>query len=292
MPITTGGGHVHTLDRVRGVRGALLPLTCPVLYFTCPFARLHASRIVWPACVSHCVAASDVARIGARASACARAVCSPTLGRGLGPVRRRRRRVLVGHPACLPRLPASLQFFPPVPPERGGAFCLSRRLIDFRSGSHVTPQSRLKLAPQPFPFSQRRNGNGGTIGRCPPHAHACQVWGLGCRHRRSCFQGSARTPFFFSGSSETLPSVVLQNNQQQPMEGPGGELEHRLRADREGRFFFRNRFARPIARSLALTGALDSSQSAAAAFSAASARPFRSVRFALGDRGTFSFTSR
>jgi hypothetical protein len=102
-------GHVHALDRVRVVGGAILPMTCRSLPPTCLFARLHASRILWPAC-SRIVwpackpAASDVARVGARA--CARGVCSPARGRGLSTVRRRRRRVYLARAPCVPSPPA------------------------------------------------------------------------------------------------------------------------------------------------------------------------------------------
>jgi hypothetical protein len=56
-------GHGHALDRVRVARGAVLPMTCPrSLPPTCLFARLHAPRIVWPACVPHCVARKPAGR--------------------------------------------------------------------------------------------------------------------------------------------------------------------------------------------------------------------------------------
>jgi hypothetical protein len=66
---STGGPVHHALDRA-GLRGALLP--GPTFVPRAP----------------HCVArmqASHLARVGARACACARAACSPALGRGLCP---------------------------------------------------------------------------------------------------------------------------------------------------------------------------------------------------------------
>jgi hypothetical protein len=75
-----------------------------------------------------------------------------------------------------------------------------RRLIEYRLVEAWLPSRVANSVSSPV-FARA----GATIGRCPPHAHACQVGGLGCRHRRrqvvrdpSCFQGSARTPFFFS----------------------------------------------------------------------------------------------
>jgi hypothetical protein len=65
------GVHVHALDRVGGVRGALVHMTCPLL------SRLpvHLARLdMYATCKQ---AASDLARVGGRACACARAACSP-----------------------------------------------------------------------------------------------------------------------------------------------------------------------------------------------------------------------
>jgi hypothetical protein len=65
---------------------------CRSLPPICLFARLHAPCLR-PACPAlrgpHAsqLAASDLARVGARACACARAACSPALGRGLCPFR-------------------------------------------------------------------------------------------------------------------------------------------------------------------------------------------------------------
>jgi hypothetical protein len=86
---------------------------------TCLFARLHAPRIVWPACAPHCVArivphcvarihASMQARIGARACACARAACSPALGRGVRSFRLRQNRPSARVPSPPARQPAAL----------------------------------------------------------------------------------------------------------------------------------------------------------------------------------------
>jgi hypothetical protein len=50
--------------------------------------------------------------------------------------------------------------------------------------------------------------------RCPLHARACQVWGLGCRHRppfEVAHVFMVRPEYdFFSGSAETPPLVVLR----------------------------------------------------------------------------------
>jgi hypothetical protein len=51
--------------------------------------------------------------------------------------------------ACLPRLPASLQPFPPVSPERGGASRLPRPNNDGTSRPHSRPHCPPNLAPQP-----------------------------------------------------------------------------------------------------------------------------------------------
>ncbi len=144
---------------------------------TCLFACLHASRNVWPACVPHRIHAPMQARVGARACACARAACSPALGRGLRPFHLRRL-LIPGRPrACLIRLPDSLQPFPPFSPERGSAFCLPRRLIDFRPFS---PVARLKSPVTRRPAIQP--GAGATVGRCLPAVRVCQVWGVEVQH--------------------------------------------------------------------------------------------------------------
>ncbi len=80
---------------------------------TCLFARLHASRImcgphasrnVWPTCKP---AASNLARVGARAHTCACAACSPELGRGMCPFRL---------PAAGVSWSGTLRAFPACPP--------------------------------------------------------------------------------------------------------------------------------------------------------------------------------
>ena len=151
---------------------------------TCLFARLqrpalcspHASRIVWPAFTPACTPALALAlapaperparpRLGA---ACVRSDC---------------RLPIPGRPrACLPRLPARLPPFPPVSPERGGASLSPRRLIDFRLGKGWPRLG--KVWPQISRPSRVFSSDGGAVGRCPLHARACHVWGLGCRHRR------------------------------------------------------------------------------------------------------------
>jgi hypothetical protein len=77
------------------------PWPCPwgahSIPMTCPSARLDK----WPAAKP---AASDVARVGARACACARAFCTPARGGGVGPVRLLSKPKLSAHrtPAVLP----------------------------------------------------------------------------------------------------------------------------------------------------------------------------------------------
>jgi hypothetical protein len=120
------------------------------------------------ACVPHCVARMrpalcDPTPIPGRPRGCRIGLLAPGRAAGLRiwhPARPR-----LGFPIPIPsaRVPSPLcppfpQPFPPVSPERGGAFGSPRRLIDFRSGSHVTPQSRLKLAPQPGFLPRRRRG--------------------------------------------------------------------------------------------------------------------------------------
>jgi hypothetical protein len=87
--------------------------------------------------------------------------------------------VRCGRPrACLPLLPDSLQPFPPVSPERGGAFCLPG------------PANRLSFAEPRDSFAKPRGSPtrdparaGATVGRCLPAVRAYQVWGLGVQHR-------------------------------------------------------------------------------------------------------------
>ncbi len=137
------------------------------------------------ACVPHCVArivphcvarihSPMQARVGVRACACARAACSPALGRGLCPFRLRHR--TGRRRACLPRRPDSLQPFPPVSPERGGAFGSS------------PPANRLstcrRYACLAVPKTRDPARAGATVGRNLPAVRACQVWGLVVQHRR------------------------------------------------------------------------------------------------------------
>jgi hypothetical protein len=114
-------------------------------------------------------------------------------------------------PACRPaaRQPAA---FPPVSPERGGAFCLPcPNNDDTRRRWHV-PKRRRGSSPRRRP--------GATVGRCLPAVRACQVWGLGVQHRRRSLDDCP--PFLlkiwgwdsasvFFGSAKTLPLVVLRN---------------------------------------------------------------------------------
>jgi hypothetical protein len=106
---------------------------------------------------------------------------SPALGRGLFPFRQRRFPDIdiPSARACLPRLPDSLQPFPLVSPERGGAF-----------GS-PPPANRLSFIQPRDSFAKPRGSPtrdpapaGATVGRCLPAVGACQVWGLGVQHRR------------------------------------------------------------------------------------------------------------
>ncbi len=167
---------------------------------------------MWPACKP---AASDDGadgRIGARACACARAICSPALGRGLGPVRRRRRRVLVGHPACLPHRP-----YPPA--ALPACLCASARSP---SGAQTMMASYQSSAPPSAPPSQTR-----APARFSPATAAPPVAALPMRAPAKSGASDVATgaeqpseiarvfrvrsrECFFLGSAETLPQVVLR----------------------------------------------------------------------------------
>jgi hypothetical protein len=123
----------HLTVSVGCVPGAVLPMTCPVL------SHLPVRTFACVCGILHYVArmqASDLARVGARACADARAACSPALGRGLRPFRLRREPAVRARafPACptacspsrLSLLSGAARSAPP------------RRLIDFRLRSPVT----------------------------------------------------------------------------------------------------------------------------------------------------------
>ncbi len=142
----TTGGPCPCLDRVRVVRGAVVHLTCPVhstYLYVCRFTMCgpHASRIVWPAFTP---------------------ACKPALAsvRSVPSVRPFRQELPIpGRPrACLPRLPDSLQPFPPVSPEQGGASRLPRPNNDGSSRPHSRPHRPPKLAPQTGFLLRRRRG--------------------------------------------------------------------------------------------------------------------------------------
>jgi hypothetical protein len=130
-----------------------------------------SSRIVWPAFTPQCKPALALALAPAPARPARPhlgAVCVPSVCARTG-----RRR------ACLPRLPDSLQPFPTVSPERGGAF-----------GS-PPPANRLSFIQPRDSFAEPRDSPtrdparaGATVGCCLPAVRACQVWGLGVQHRR------------------------------------------------------------------------------------------------------------
>jgi hypothetical protein len=99
------GGPCDALDCVRGVWGALLPMTSPYLSVRTFACVPHNVARMRPAlCGPH--ASQPPATLRALALALAPAPARPARPRGLHPVRQRRRRV--GHFACLPRLPAAL----------------------------------------------------------------------------------------------------------------------------------------------------------------------------------------
>jgi hypothetical protein len=151
-------GHVHALDRVRVARGAVLHMTCPVLYHlpVCSHVCLRPV-IVWPACVPHCVARKPAGRQRPHAR----------LALALAPPPERPARPRLGA-GCVPYVCADFpepavraRAFPACPtacrPSRlsllsGAARSVSpRRLIDFRSGSHVP---RLVAGTPPKPAIQ------------------------------------------------------------------------------------------------------------------------------------------
>ncbi len=168
---------------------------------TCLFRCLHPSRIVWPACVPRCVARIH-ARMHARvrARACARGLLAHAWARAVSRPSAPTSHTRPSAPSPPARPPAAL----PACLSRAGRRVLSpRRLIDFRLGKgwprleKVWPRISRHL-------SRVFARDGGAVGRCPLHARACQVWGLGCRHRRrqpvrdrSRSQGCTGVRFFF-----------------------------------------------------------------------------------------------
>jgi hypothetical protein len=175
-------------------------MTCPVSP-TCLFARLHAPRIVWPAFTPQCKPALALALAPAPARP-----ARPRLGAGCVPPVCADHRT--GRPrACLPRLPDSLQPFPPVSPERGGAFGSSPTANRLSTCRWYACLVRLSITGV-FATRTRNPARGGaTVGRCLPAVRACRVWGLGVHHRRRSSNdcppfsleiwGCPRTPVFF-----------------------------------------------------------------------------------------------
>ncbi len=141
-------------------------MTCPVSP-TCLFARLHAPRIVWPACVQHCVArihARMHACVGARACACARAACSPARPARPGCVRSDfpepavRARAL---PACPTAFsPSSLSLLS----GAGRPVSLAQTMM-----VPVVRTAVRTALPNSCP-SRVFSRDGGAVGRCPLHA--------------------------------------------------------------------------------------------------------------------------
>jgi hypothetical protein len=154
----------------------LVAMTVSVLC-GCPHVLSHLSVHTF-ACVPHCVArmhpalcgpackpaASDVARVGARACACARVACS----RGLCPFRP----AAAGRGLCPPRRPASLQPFPPVSPERGTAFTSPPPAIRLSSSRRYA-----RLVAGTPPKTRDPAHAGATVGRCLPLCAQCGASG-------------------------------------------------------------------------------------------------------------------
>ncbi len=190
----------------------------PVRSHVCTRSALcgsHASRIVWPAFTPACTPALALAlapaherparlptnlpttnpqfnrpisgdlprpsRSGGPGRAAGLRIWHPARPRlGAACVRSDCRLPIPGRPrACLPRLPGSLQPFPPVSPERGGASCLPRPAIRLSFWQPRDSFAKPRGSPTRDPARA-----GATVGRFHLDVRACQVWGLGVQHRR------------------------------------------------------------------------------------------------------------
>ncbi len=114
--------------------------------------------------------------------------------------------------ACLLRLPDSLQPFPPVSPERGGASRLPRPNNDGSSRPHSRPHRPPKLAPQPGFLPRRRRGRSlpSTCARLPSVGPRMSPQAPPTRSRSPVILGLAQGVGFFPGSAYTPPLVVLR----------------------------------------------------------------------------------
>ncbi len=184
-----------------------------------------SSRIVWPAFTPACkpalafALAPAPARPAARARACPfrlrrrrlpipGADLSPALGRGLCPFRL----PIPGRPrACLPRLPYSLQPFPPVSPERGGAFgfrAQTMMVAVVRTAVRTPSQTR---APAGFSPAKAAQSAAALPMRAPAKSGASDV--ITGAEKQSEIARETRVRArdgFFSGSAYTPPLVVLR----------------------------------------------------------------------------------
>jgi hypothetical protein len=224
-------GHLHALDRVRGVRVALRSMPCRSLPPTFPFRTF--------ACVQQCVARMRLALCGPHS----RPHASP---RWRSRLRLRPRGLLArawARDVSVPSAPETVgaRAFPAAPPacRPSRMSLLSGRRVRLpgpnNDGTAVPPLLAVAALPnsRPSPVFSRE---GGAVGRCPPHARACQVWGLGCRHRRRKAVEIAhdsrvgtRSRFFFrfrghpasSGPSELDCGPISSRNGGLFLAGPG-----------------------------------------------------------------------
>ncbi len=167
----------------------------------------HASRIVWPAFTP---------------------ACKPALALALAPAPARPARPRLG--GCV-RSVSRL----PYPAVRAGAFpacptaCSPSRLFLLSGAARPVSLAQTMMVAvvrtavrTAHPNSRPRrffSRDGGAVGRCPPHARACQVWGLGVATGAAnpfeiarVFRVRSRECFFL-GSAETSPLVVLRKKQ-------------------------------------------------------------------------------
>ncbi len=128
--------------------------------------------------------------------------------------------------ACVPRLLDSLQPFPPVSPERGGASRLPCPNNDDTRRPHSRPHRPPKLAPQPGFLPRRRPGRSlpSTCARLPSLGPRMSPQAPPTCSRSLVILGLGEGVGFFLGSAETSPLVVLRNHLQPSIAGPARGL--------------------------------------------------------------------
>jgi hypothetical protein len=136
---------------------------------------------------------------------------------------------------CLPRLPAGLQPFPPVSPERGGAFGSPPPAYRLSFWQPRDSQSRLKLAPQPgfLPRRRRRRSLPCPCARLPSLGPRKSPQAPPTRSRSLVIPGLGQSTVFFSRfrvhpassgppppphlHSTPTPTPTLYNNDPKPV---------------------------------------------------------------------------